>query len=171
VPDPHFPFLGVHFSRRIDGNVWRTKSSPSRAKGTGCDRSPRDLMETLLYGFRRMAGSMKTGLTEMWRDAFKPAFVRALQQYLPALRSDQLVYGPSGVRAQSLDLQGNLLDDFSFGESGGVLHVRNAPSPAATASLAIGRHLAELAEQRFGLTWARRVAVPGPAETATHPPA
>ena len=128
-------------------------------------------METLLYGFRRMAGSMKTGLTEMWRDAFKPAFVRALQQYLPALRSDQLVYGPSGVRAQSLDLQGNLLDDFSFGESGGVLHVRNAPSPAATASLAIGRHLAELAEQRFGLTWARRVAVPGPAETATHPPA
>ena len=167
VPDPAFPFLGVHFSRRIDGEVWAGPNAVlafAREGYTLGRISPGDLMGTLGYpGFRKLVRKyLKTGLKEMWRDAWKPAFVEALREYLPDLRGDQLVFGPSGVRAQALDADGNLLDDFSFGESANVLHVRNAPSPAATASLAIGRHLAELAEERFGMTPSARVAVPHP---------
>jgi L-2-hydroxyglutarate oxidase LhgO len=91
------------------------------------------------------------GVAEMWRDWSKRAFVRELQRYLPELRGEQLVFGPSGVRAQALDLDGHLVDDFSLGGSRRVLHVRNAPSPAATASLAIGRILVETAIERFSL--------------------
>jgi L-2-hydroxyglutarate oxidase LhgO len=87
----------------------------------------------------------------MWRDASKRAFVAELRRYLPALRSDQLVFGPSGVRAQSLAADGSLMDDFSLGEAEHLIHVRNAPSPAATAAPAIGRMLAERAVERFGL--------------------
>jgi L-2-hydroxyglutarate oxidase LhgO len=90
-------------------------------------------------------------MREMWRDAIKAAFVRALQRYLPELKGDDLVAGPSGVRAQALDRRGGLLDDFAFSETRRVLHVRNAPSPAATSSLAIGRYLAERAERHFDL--------------------
>lgn len=156
VPDPAFPFLGVHFSRRMDGEVLAGPNAVlafAREGYTAGTVSPRDLMETLAFpGFRRLLGAyLGTGLSELWRDLYKPAFVKGLQRYLPDLRGDQLVFGPSGVRAQSLDRGGTLLDDFSFGESAHVLHVRNAPSPAATASLAIGRHLAERACERFGL--------------------
>jgi L-2-hydroxyglutarate oxidase len=87
----------------------------------------------------------------MWRDWFKPAFLGELRRYLPELRGEQLVFGPSGVRAQALDRDGRLVDDFSLGGSRRVLHVRNAPSPAATASLAIGRVLVETAIERFDL--------------------
>lgn len=156
VPDPSFPFLGVHFSRHIDDTVVAGPNAVlafAREGYKATQISLRDLAETLTFpGFRRLIGRYgRTGVREMWRDLVKPAYVRALQRYLPELRGDQLVFGPSGVRAQSLDVDGTLLDDFSFGESEHVLHVRNAPSPAATASLAIGAYLADKAQQRFGL--------------------
>ena len=117
------------------------------------DLNLRDLGSTLAYrGFQRLAlRHLRTGLAEMWRDWSKRAFLRELQRYVPDLRGEQLVFGPSGVRAQALDRDGRLVDDFSLGGSRRVLHVRNAPSPAATASLAIGRVLVETAIERFGL--------------------
>ena len=90
-------------------------------------------------------------MAEMWRDWSKGAFLAELQRYVPELRADQLTFGPSGVRAQALALDGALVDDFDLAGSARVLHVRNAPSPAATASLAIGRTLAERAIERFTL--------------------
>jgi (S)-2-hydroxyglutarate dehydrogenase len=157
VPDPAFPFLGVHFSRRIDGGVLAGPNAVlafAREGYTLGTISPRDLAATLAYpGFWKLITKYaRTGMREMWRDAVKPAFVAALQRYLPELRGRDLVPGAAGVRAQALDRKGTLLDDFSFGESPHMLHVRNAPSPAATASLAIGRFLAEKAAARFGLS-------------------
>lgn len=148
VPDPRFPFLGVHFTKRIDGEVWAGPNAVLAFSRTGYRRrdvSVRDLAGTLAYpGFLRLAGRfLRTGLAEMWRDWSKAAFLRELQRFVPELRSDQLVFGPSGVRAQALSRNGQMVDDFDFAGSGRVLHVRNAPSPAATASLAIGRIIAE----------------------------
>ena len=156
VPDPRFPFLGVHFTRRIDGEVWAGPNAVLAFAREGYrrrDLNVRDLAGTLAYaGFRRLAARyLRTGLAEMWRDWWKPAFVRELQRYVPEIRSDQLTFGPSGVRAQALARDGSLVDDFSLGGSGRILHVQNAPSPAATSSLAIGRMLAETATERFGL--------------------
>jgi L-2-hydroxyglutarate oxidase LhgO len=91
------------------------------------------------------------GAVEMWRDWSKRAFVREVQRYLPDVRSEQLEFGPSGVRAQAVGRNGRMIDDFDLGWSGRMLHVRNAPSPAATSSLAIGRVLAEKAIERFDL--------------------
>ena len=148
VPDPRFPFLGVHFTKRIDGEVWAGPNAVLAFSRTGYRRrdiSVRDLAGTLAYpGFLRLAGRfLRTGLAEMWRDWSKAAFLRELQRFVPELRGDQLVFGPSGVRAQALSRNGKMVDDFDFAGSGRVLHVRNAPSPAATASLAIGRIIAE----------------------------
>ena len=156
VPDPRFPFLGVHFTKRIDGNVWAGPNAVLAFAREGYRRrdiNPVDLAATLTYpGFLRLAGKyLRTGLAEMWRDWSKAAFARELQRYVPAIRPDQLTFGPSGVRAQALARDGSLLDDFSLGGSGRILHVQNAPSPAATSSLAIGRTLAERAEERFAL--------------------
>jgi L-2-hydroxyglutarate oxidase len=154
VPDPRFPFLGVHFTKRIDGSVWAGPNAVlafSREGYGRLDVSPRDLASTLAYrGFQRLAGRyLRTGLAEMWRDWWKPAFVRELQRYVPEIRPDQLRFGPSGVRAQALARDGTMVDDFSLGGRGRVLHVRNAPSPAATSSLAIGRVLATTALERL----------------------
>lgn len=156
VPDPRFPFLGVHFTRRIDGHVWAGPNAVLAFAREGYrrrDLNLRDLAGTLAFpGFRRLARRyLRTGLAEMWRDWWKPAFVRELQRYVPEIRADQLTFGPSGVRAQALAADGSLVDDFSLGGSGRVLHVQNAPSPAATSSLAIGRMLAETAAERFRL--------------------
>jgi L-2-hydroxyglutarate oxidase LhgO len=156
VPDPRFPFLGVHFTKRIDGEVWAGPNAVLAFAREGYRRrdiSPADLFATLTYpGFLRLAGRyLRTGLAELWRDWSKRAFLRELQRYVPELRGDQLVFGPAGVRAQALGRDGTMLDDFDLGGSGRVLHVRNAPSPAATASLAIGRVLAERAIDQFGL--------------------
>ena len=155
VPDPRFPFLGVHFTKRIDGEVWAGPNAVLAFAREGYRRRDinlGDLAGTLAFGgFRRLAARyLRTGLAEMWRDWWKPAFVRELQRYIPEIRSDQLVFGPSGVRAQALARDGSLVDDFSLGGSGRILHVQNAPSPAATSSLAIGRKLAETATERFG---------------------
>lgn len=156
VPDPSFPFLGVHFTRRLDGEVWAGPNAVPAFAREGyrlTDVSVRDLFSMATWpGFWRLIGRYsRTGLRELTRDAFKSAFLRQLQRYLPELRDEDLLPGPSGVRAQALDRKGNLLDDFSFGASAGILHVRNAPSPAATSSLAIGRWLAGKAEEQFGI--------------------
>jgi L-2-hydroxyglutarate oxidase len=154
VPDPRFPFLGVHFTKRIDGNVWAGPNAVLAFAREGYrrrDLRPRDLAATLTdRGFLRLAGKyLRTGLGEMWRDWWKPAFVSELQRYVPAIRADQLTFGPSGVRAQALARNGTLVDDFVLGGSGRLIHVRNAPSPAATSSLAIGSMLAATALERL----------------------
>ncbi len=156
VPDPRFPFLGVHFSKRIDGEVLAGPNAVLAFAREGYKRldiAPRELAATLMFrGFRRLARTyLRTGLAEMWRDWSKRAFTNELQRYVPEVRERDLIFGPSGVRAQSLSVDGKMVDDFSIGESAHVLHVRNAPSPAATASLAIGRELAEMAIDRFGI--------------------
>jgi L-2-hydroxyglutarate oxidase LhgO len=156
VPDPRFPFLGVHFTPRHDGEVWAGPNAVLAFAREGYHRTDldlRDLAGTLAYrGFQRLAiHYWRMGAAEMWRDVSKRAYVHELQRYLPALRSDQVRFGPSGVRAQALAHDGGLVDDFSLGGSGRLLHVRNAPSPAATSSLAIGRMLADTAVERFAL--------------------
>ena len=115
--------------------------------------SARDALETLAYpGFWRLATRYwRMGSGEMWRSWHKAAFVRALQRLLPELRGADLAPGGAGVRAQALASDGSLLDDFSIVEQEGMIHVLNAPSPAATASIAIGRHIAKLAASAFGL--------------------
>jgi len=154
VPDPRFPFLGVHFTKRIDGAVWAGPNAVLAFAREGYrrrDLNPRDLFVTLTNrGFLRLATRyLGTGLAEMWRDWWKPAFVRELQRYVPEIRADQLMFGPSGVRAQAIARDGTLVDDFVLGGSGRILHVRNAPSPAATSSLAIGAMLATTALERL----------------------
>lgn len=154
VPDPRFPFLGVHFTRRIDGEVWAGPNAVLAFAREGYRRrdvSLPDLVSTLAYpGFLRLAGKyLRTGVAEMWRDWSKRAFLGELQRYLPELRGDQIVFGPSGVRAQAVARDGSMVDDFDFAGSGRVLHVRNAPSPAATASLAIGGVIADRVLERL----------------------
>jgi len=160
VPDPAFPFLGVHVSRRIDGRVLCGPNAVLAFAREGYHLrsvSLRDLTETLAFeGFRRLAWRYAgTGLAEMWRGISRQAFLRAVQRYVPAIQADDLTAGPSGVRAQALAADGTLVDDFVLGGTARILHVRNAPSPGATASLAIGRMLAERAQDRFALGPAR----------------
>jgi (S)-2-hydroxyglutarate dehydrogenase len=156
VPDPRFPFLGVHFGRTMGGEVRAGPNAVLAFAREGYrryDLSLPDLARTLAFrGFRRLIRrNWRTGLAELWRDWSKPAFTARLRRYVPELRGGDLEFGPSGVRAQSVAADGTLVEDFSIGESPNALHVRNAPSPAATASLAIGREVAELAAERFGL--------------------
>jgi len=156
VPDPRFPFLGVHFTRRIDGEVWAGPNAVLAFAREGYRRrdiSPTDMAGVLTYrGFLRVAGKyMSTGIGEMWRDFNKRAFLAALRRFIPELTRADLLPGPSGVRAQAIDIRGQMIDDFAVGGSAHVLHVQNAPSPAATASLAIGDWLAHAASERFGL--------------------
>jgi len=155
VPDPALPFLGVHFTRRINGEMWAGPNAVLAFAREGYRRrdvSVRDLAETLRFpGLWKLSRRYwRTGAQEMWRDLAKHAFVRELQRYVPDVAPADLVFGPSGVRAQAVSSDGSLVDDFSIVESDGALHVRNAPSPGATASLAIGAHLAERALARFG---------------------
>jgi L-2-hydroxyglutarate oxidase LhgO len=156
LADPRFPFLGIHLTKRVDGNVLAGPNAVLAFAREGYrrrDLSVRDLGGALAYpGFLRLARRYwRTGFAEQWRDWNKAAFVAEVQRYVPAIRSEQLVFGPSGVRAQALARDGSMVDDFLLGGSDRVLHVRNAPSPAATSSLAIGRVLAEEAIGRFGL--------------------
>ena len=165
VPDPSLPFLGVHFTKRIDGEVWAGPNAVLAATREGYrrrDASVRDLVETLRYpGFRRLARTYwRTGAAEIWRDWVKQAFLKSLQAYVPEVRSRDLVFGPSGVRAQAVAADGAMVDDFALTRAGHSLHVLNAPSPAATASLSIARRLADEAAELVGPPTSRVFAVP-----------
>jgi 2-hydroxyglutarate dehydrogenase/L-2-hydroxyglutarate oxidase len=154
VPDPRFPFLGIHLTRRIDGAVLAGPNAVLATHREGYRRRDFGLadMRALISdpGFRRMARRhWRTGLAEMWRDVDKPAFTRAVQEFVPEIKSRDLRWGPSGVRAQAIDPDGSLVDDFRLGMDGRIMHVRNAPSPAATASMAIARQLVNQAELQF----------------------
>ena len=156
VPDPSLPFLGVHFTKRVDGAVWAGPNAVLATAREGYRRRDvnwTDLVETLRYpGFRNLARRYwKTGAQEVWRDVSKRAFVRQLQRYVPEVSADQLVFGPSGVRAQALEPDGAMVDDFRMASSAEAMHVLNAPSPAATASLAIARHLCDEAAEILDL--------------------
>ncbi len=157
VPDPSFPFLGVHFTRMVHGGVEAGPNAVLSFKREGYRRTDfdaREAWDTLSYaGFWRLARKYwRTGAGEFYRSFSKAAFVRALQRLLPDLRMDDLHPSGTGVRAQAIDPLGALVDDFSIQAIGCVFHVRNAPSPAATASLPIGRAIADEARRHFGLT-------------------
>jgi L-2-hydroxyglutarate oxidase LhgO len=144
VPDPAFPFLGVHFTKTIHGGVECGPNAVlafARAGYQKTDLNIRDFVEATTYsGFQKMAlKNWRIGLGEMWRSWNKGAFVAALQRLVPEIRAEHLVPAPAGVRAQALGKDGSLVDDFVIQRSGRMVHVGNAPSPAATASLNIGR--------------------------------
>lgn len=147
VPDPRFPFLGVHLTRTVDGRVEAGPNAVLAWKREGyrwSDVSARDAAETLAWpGFWRLAGRhWKTAAMEVWRSALKPAFVRDLRRLVPALKLADVVRDGSGVRAQALDRRGRLVDDFHIVRTERAVHVLNAPSPAATASIRIGEEIA-----------------------------
>jgi len=156
VPDPRFPFLGVHFTRMIGGGVEAGPNAVLAFRREGYHRfsvSLRDSLETLCYpGFWRMAARhWRMGAAEFHRSFSKGAFVRALQRLIPDLTASDVRRAGAGVRAQALEPDGRLSDDFRIVEAERMIHVLNAPSPAATASLAIGRTLADRAIARFDL--------------------
>jgi len=164
VPDPAFPFLGVHFTIRMDGQVWAGPNAVLAFAREGYSRfdvNPRDLLEVLTYsGFRHLALKYwRMGTAEMYRDYSKNAFVAAMQAYVPEVTGDDVIFGPSGVRAQALAADGSLVDDFSILNARNIIHVRNAPSPAATSSLAIGETIVGAAGKAFGLEAPVSVAV------------
>lgn len=147
APDPTFPFLDVHFTRKVHGGVEAGPNAVLAFAREGYRRTDvnvRDLLDTLAYpGFWRMARRhWRMGLTEMLRSFSKAMFVRSAQRLLPAVTAEDLVPGGAGVRAQALDPDGKLVDDFRIERRPGAVHVLNAPSPAATASLAIGEFVA-----------------------------
>ena len=151
VPDPAFPFLGVHFTKQISGDVWTGPNAVlafSREGYRWRDLDVRDLGGTLAYsGFRRLAlRYWRTGATEMRGDLSRRAYTRSLQRLVPAVRAGDLTESHAGVRAQALTEDGQLLDDFWFDHAENVVHVRNAPSPGATSSLALAREIVQVAE-------------------------
>ncbi|HEY3789978.1 MAG TPA: L-2-hydroxyglutarate oxidase [Urbifossiella sp.] len=154
TPDPQFPFLGVHFTRMIDGTV---ECGPNAVLAFGREAysffrmNPRDLLETLSYrGFIRMGiKHWKMGVGEMWRSLSKGAFVRALQRLVPDVQAEDMEPAPAGIRAQAVAPDGGLVDDFLILEADRVVNVCNAPSPAATASLQIGETIVDRLAPRF----------------------
>ena len=154
VPDPSFPFLGVHFTRMIGGGV---EAGPNavlafRREGyTKSDINLKELGESLAWpGFQKVAFKYwKTGMGEMYRSFSKAAFTKALQKLLPEITESDLVPGGAGVRAQACDRNGGLIDDFLILENEHAINVCNAPSPAATSSLAIGDTVSKLVLSRF----------------------
>ena len=154
VPDPNFPFLGVHFTRMMKGGVEAGPNAVLAFKREGYKRSDinlGELSETLAWpGFQKVAAKYwKTGMGEMYRSFSKAAFTKALQELIPDITESDLVEGGAGVRAQACDRTGGLLDDFSIRENASAINVLNAPSPAATSSLSIGETISELALKRF----------------------
>ena len=154
VPDPNFPFLGVHFTRMIGGGVEAGPNAVLAFRREGykkLDINAKELWETLTWpGFQKVAAKYwQTGLGEMYRSFSKAAFTKALQELIPEIKEDDLIPGGAGVRAQACDRDGGLLDDFSIIERPNAINVCNAPSPAATSSLSIGQTVAELALKRF----------------------
>jgi len=151
VPDPAFPFLGVHFTKQISGDVWAGPNAVlafAREGYRARDFRARELWETLSYsGFRRLAARYwRVGLSEIRGDLFKRNFARELQRLVPAIGSNDLLEAHAGVRAQALSEDGRLIDDFWFDHAENVVHVRNAPSPGATSSLALAREIVRVAK-------------------------
>lgn len=154
VPDPQFPFLGVHFTRMIKGGVEAGPNAVFAFKREGykkTDISIRDLFDCFNYrGFWIMSLKYwKTGVAEMYRSYFKSAFVNALQKLVPGLKESDVYPAGAGVRAQALESNGFLVDDFRIVEAKNMVHVLNAPSPAATASISIGEKIAAMAVKNF----------------------
>jgi L-2-hydroxyglutarate oxidase len=154
VPDPRFPFLGVHFTRMIGGGVEAGPNAVLAFKREGyrkSDVSMRDIADLVGFGgFWKMSRrNWKMGMAEVWRSYSKHAFVTALQRLIPALKHEDVIPGGSGVRAQAVDVNGGLLDDFHVVRAPNMIHVLNAPSPAATSSLRIGREIASMAIEQF----------------------
>jgi L-2-hydroxyglutarate oxidase len=154
VPDPNFPFLGVHFTRMIHGGVECGPNAVLAFAREGyqkLDINAGDLLETLTYaGFRKMAAKYwQTGLGEMWRSFNKVAFVKALQRLVPEIRAEDLEPAHAGIRAQAIAPDGSMVDDFLIQETERIVNVCNAPSPGATASLNIGKLIVEKLEGQF----------------------
>jgi L-2-hydroxyglutarate oxidase len=154
VPDPNFPFLGVHFTRMKKGGVEAGPNAVLAFRREGYKKSQislPELTETLAWpGFQKVAAKYwKTGFGELYRSFSKSAFTKALQELIPEIQESDLVDGGAGVRAQACDRTGGLLDDFAIRESSHAINVLNAPSPAATSSLSIGGTVAEMALKRF----------------------
>uniref|UniRef100_A0A8R1HW95 L-2-hydroxyglutarate dehydrogenase, mitochondrial n=1 Tax=Caenorhabditis japonica TaxID=281687 RepID=A0A8R1HW95_CAEJA len=161
VPDPRFPFLGVHFTPRMNGDIWLGPNAVLAYKREGYSYfsiSPSDLLESLSYrGMQKLVKKhFSFGISELYRGVWIAAQVKQLQRFIPELKYSDVTRGPSGVRAQAMDSDGNLVDDFVFDSGTGkssscVMHVRNAPSPAATSSLAIAKMITTEAVKRFNL--------------------
>uniref|UniRef100_A0A673GGT2 L-2-hydroxyglutarate dehydrogenase, mitochondrial n=1 Tax=Sinocyclocheilus rhinocerous TaxID=307959 RepID=A0A673GGT2_9TELE len=161
VPNPQFPFLGFHFTPRMDGSVWLGPNAVLAFKREGYklfDFDTQDFINAVSYrGLQRLVmKNIVYGMGEIYRGVFTSAQVKNLQKFIPELNPSDVLRGPSGVRAQALDAEGNLVDDFVFdggkGELGSrILHVRNAPSPAASSSLAIAEMITDELEKRFKL--------------------
>jgi L-2-hydroxyglutarate oxidase LhgO len=157
VPDPNFPFLGVHFARNIHGEV---KAGPNAVLALARegyrkkDVNLRDFWDTLSYkGFWRIVRHhYAKGLKEVYRSLSKRAFVRALQRLVPEVKEEDFVAAGSGIRAQAVSSDGTLMDDFVIRQTGNAIHVLNAPSPGATASLAIGNRIVDMAAKSFSLS-------------------
>lgn len=161
VPDPNFPFLGVHFTRRIDGEIEAGPNAVLAFRREGYKKSQinlRELFESLTWsGFIKVAKKYwKTGFGEMYRSFSKSAFTSALQKLLPEIKESDLKPGGAGVRAQACDKDGGLIDDFYIKELPGQIHVLNAPSPAATSSLSIGKTISELALKQLANSTVRQ---------------
>jgi L-2-hydroxyglutarate oxidase len=147
VPDPNFPFLGVHFTRMIDGSVHAGPNAVLSFKREGYRKtcfSLRDSLETMSYpGFWRLAArNSREGLREMWRSLSKAAFTKSLQRLIPEVNAEDLIPSAAGVRAQALLPTGGMVDDFLITNVDRIVHVLNAPSPAATAAFEIAEHVA-----------------------------
>ena len=156
VPDPKFPFLGVHFTRMVNGKVEAGPNAVLAFRREGyrkTDFSVKDTFDTLSFtGFWRLAAKYwRTGTGEFYRSFHKGAFVKALQKLMPTIKASDLADGGAGVRAQALTADGKLIDDFHILQHPQMIHVLNAPSPAATASLSIGETIAALAKKNFDL--------------------
>jgi L-2-hydroxyglutarate oxidase LhgO len=159
VPDPRFPFLGVHFTRRIDDEVLAGPNAVLALAREGYGRFRLDLADewaTFTWpGFWRLAlRHWKTGAAELWRDLVKGAYARRLRRFVPEIRDEDLLPGPCGIRAQAVHRDGTLMDDFSILEDADVLQVRNAPSPAATSAFAIAHEIVDRSEKSWGLAGA-----------------
>lgn len=150
VPSPDFPFLGVHFTRMIGGEIEAGPNAVLALRKEGYDFfdiDRKELLQTIAWpGFRKIVRKYgRTGLGEIHRSLSKKAFTKALRRLVPELTEEDLIRGGAGVRAQACDRQGKLLDDFDILRQGRLIHVRNAPSPAATSCLAIGEYISRLA--------------------------
>ena len=156
VPDPAFPFLGVHFTHNMKGYVEAGPNAVLATRREGYrkrDFSIGDAWETFTFGgfWKMTARDWKTGFYEVNRSLRKSVFIRDLQKMIPEIQKSDLGTGGAGVRAQAVDNQGKLLDDFRIAQTEDAVHVLNAPSPGATSSLVIGNHVADMAEEAFSL--------------------